>query len=121
MKDSFNQHKAEAMMRYIVLFSFLFGFGQLGYSDLSQSQSAVQYKQQRLVQLDKQIESLQQQKAQLEAEAAAHLERGGEALLPGASRRNDRAGEEALKEAQALNQQIQQLEAERNQVLLEMK
>ena len=58
----------------------------------------------------------QKQKAQLKGEAAAHLERGGTALLPGAARRNDREGSEDLKQMQALSEQIEQLETQRQQL-----
>ena len=108
-------------MRNVILFSVLVGLGQLGYSDLSQAQMQVQSKLERLVEVDKQIEALEKQKAQLKGEAAEHLERGGTALLPGASRRNDRAGEEAMQQVQSLNDQIEQLEGQRQQIILELK
>ena len=108
-------------MRYLILFSLMFGFGSQGYSDVSESQLSIQSKLEQLVELDNQIEALQKQKAQLKEEAEAHLERGGTALLPGAARRNDREGAEDLKEIQALNEQIEMLETQRRELQLELK
>ena len=111
----------------LFLGSATFGFSDDGDLDLGSSDSAsaqkqaVQMQLEQLVQLDKQIEGLEQQKAKLKGEMAEHMEKGTVGLLPRGGRRQDRAASEDMQSIQQLNQQIENLESERQNVLRQLK
>ena len=86
-----------------------------------QNQQVMKEQFEKLVQLDQQIESLTKQKLEYKAEIARHLERGSTGLLPGVGRRQSREVEELMQKIQNTNQQIVQLEQQRQSVMMALK
>lgn len=97
-------------------------FAAIGYADDPPPQAqAMQQQLQKLVELDQQIQNLEKQKIKYKMEAAQDLERGSMGLLPGVGRRSSRRAEDAMQNVQQLNEQIQQLEMQRQNVLMALK
>lgn len=76
---------------------------------------------QKLVEIDQKIEGLVKQKLQYKGEIAQHLERGSTGILPGVGRRQSREVESLMQNVQDTNQQIMQLEQERQALMLALK
>ena len=103
-------------MKKLLITLLLCGAGSFGYAD-SPNQEMIQMKLQQLTQVDEQIETLVKQRVQLKAEAAQEVAHGADSILPRQARREDRSAEQTMQQVQALTQQIEQLEAERQQIL----
>lgn len=71
----------------------------------------------QLVEIDRKIENLVQQKMTLKAKIGQDVEQGAHSILPRRARREDRSAEEDMEQLQALDQQLQQLEARRAEIL----
>ncbi|MBX9923067.1 MAG: hypothetical protein K2Y01_03055 [Rhabdochlamydiaceae bacterium] len=107
-------------MKMFLLFIPLFCLTSVMHADQS-SQEIMKEQYQRLVQLDQQIENLTKQKLEYKAEIAKHLERGSTGILPGVGRRQSREVESLMQDVQNTNQQILQLEQQRQAVMLALK
>ncbi len=91
------------------------------YADDSAQAQMLKSQLEQLVTLDRQIEELEKQKLEYKAEIAQHLERGSVGILPGNGRRQARRTEEAMQDVQNLNSQLQQLEQQRQSVIMALK
>jgi flagellar biosynthesis chaperone FliJ len=106
------------MKKYLLIFSF---FAILSYADDSAQAQALKGQLEQLVTLDRQIEELEKQKLEYKAEIAQHLERGSVGILPGEGRRQARRTEDAMQDVQNINSQLQQLEQQRQSVIMALK
>lgn len=104
-------------MKKLLICLLLCGASSSLYSDEAQMQQMVQMKLQQLTEIDEQIENLVKQRVQLKMQAAKDVARGADSILPREARREDRSAEETMQQIQGLNQQIQQLEAQREEIL----
>ena len=109
------------MKKYVPLFFISIFLSGAYADDASNQQLAMKAQFEQLIQLDEKIENLQKQKLQYKAEIAQHLERGSTGILPGVGRRQARAAEEVMQDVQNINQQIQQLEQQRQAVMMALK
>lgn len=96
-------------------------FATLIYADDSSQAQILKGQLEQLVILDRQIEELQKQKLEDKAEIAQHLQRGSVGVLPGNGRRQARRTEDAMQDVQNLNNQLQQLEQQRQSVIMALK
>jgi uncharacterized protein YdcH (DUF465 family) len=106
------------MKKHLLILSLLTG---TIYADDSAEAQALKGQLEQLVIIDRQIEELQKQKLEYKAEVAQHLERGSVGILPGNGRRQARRTEDAMQDVQNLNSQIQQLEQQRQSVMMALK
>ena len=109
-------------MKTFISISLLALFANIGYGDDSSSQQdAMKASFQKLIQLDEQIENLEKAKLQQKASMAEHLKRGSTGILPGVGRRQAREAEESLQNVNSLNEQIDKLNAQRQEVVNALK
>jgi hypothetical protein len=106
------------MKKYLLVLSFV--TSAIHADDSTQAQ-ILKGQLEQLVILDRQIEELQKQKLEDKAEIAQHLERGSVGILPGNGRRQARRTEEAMQDVQNINSQLQQLEQQRQSVIMALK
>ncbi len=107
-------------MKFFLLCFPIFCLTSVIYADQS-SQEAMKEQFQKLVEIDQKIEGLTKQKLEYKAEIAKHLERGSTGLLPGVGRRQSREVEGLMQDVQNTNQQILQLEQQRQSVMMALK
>ena len=107
-------------MKFFLLLATIFCSTSVIYGDGS-AQEAMKEQFQRLVELDQKIEHLTKQKLEYKAEIAQHLQRGSTGILPGVGRRQSREVEGLMQDVQNTNQQILQLEQQRQSVMMALK
>lgn len=71
----------------------------------------------QLVQVDRQIETLQKTKLEHKQEMAEDLQRGSVGILPRAGRRESREAASEMQSINQINQQLQELELQRQNLL----
>jgi len=102
---------------FFTLISSTFAYSDNGNGNNSDPTQAIKMQMQQLVEIDRQIEGLVEQRLKLKAEIAAHLERGSTGLLPGVGRRQSREAGSEMQDMQGINQQIEQLEMKRQAIM----
>ncbi|MBS0627370.1 MAG: hypothetical protein JSS09_04080 [Verrucomicrobia bacterium] len=104
-------------MKKLLIYLLVCGAFSSLYCDQAQMEQMVQMKLQQLTEVDEQIENLVKQRVQLKMQAAQDVARGADSILPREARREDRSAEEVMQQIQGLNQQIEQLQAQREEIL----
>jgi seryl-tRNA synthetase len=104
-------------MRNVILSLFLCTCTSAAYCDSAKEQQVKELIQ-NLIDVDEKIENLVKKRAQLQGEAAADLERGSESILPRAAKRTEREIAGLQGQIQQMNQELQELESKREQILL---
>lgn len=109
-------------MRHLFLSLFLCTAASSIYADTgnSEQQQAIEMKLQQLTQVDEQIENLVKKRVQLKAQAQQEMQAASEHPLPFGRRIERGSAEDTMQQVQALSEQIQQLESEREQILLSL-
>ncbi len=104
-------------MRNIILALFLCLGTSAVYADNSKKQQVKELIQ-NLINVDEKIENLVKERAKLQGEAAAAMERGSDSILPRSGKRAEREIEGLQGQIQQMNQELQELESKREQILL---
>lgn len=107
-------------MKVLILLTSLCTGLNFAYTDQTNQKNAAQMQLQQLIEVDKQIENLEKQKLEAKADMAKDIEHGSLGLLPREGRRASRQAGKEMQEIQDLNQQLQQLEAKRQSILLSL-